>query len=300
VGAAVVFLVAGFHGWAARIHPALWSRPPTPRGAWPLLAKAIREETRGDSFLMVNFNIRSLPMRFYADRRFRRVRTLEEYDREMAERPFSLYVRDMNLPIETVLASRLAGLPCREIASYRLCDLRPSPGGERAEGATSERRAPLLTWGGPLAAAFPGAVALTGYEVTAPAGRPDHAAPLAAFFGTGGGALATGRVVKVRSFWRPARPDLPAWKVFARVTRKQQDGTWLGLPILALSETKRPLLSRWSGRDDFSLESAFLFPDGYPYGECEVRLALYDGGRPVTSVIPGPPVEGLKAVVAGR
>ncbi len=270
-----------------------------PRFAWPLLGRAIRREAPGDAWVMVNFDTQSLPIRFYADRRFRRVRTLEQHDREVSERSFSLYVRDVNLPIEPALESLLDGYPCREIASYRLCDLRTSPDGERAGAAASEGDLPRLTRGGPLLAEFPGAVALTGYEVTAPTERPGRIAPLAAYLGTGEDAWSTGRVIKVRSFWRSARLDLPSWKVFAGVTRKQEDGTWLGLPILALSETKRPLLSNWSGRARFSLESAFLFPDGYPYGEYEVRLALYDGGRPVTPAIPGPPVEGLKAVVAG-
>ncbi len=270
-----------------------------PRCAWPLLGQEIGRRAPPGTRLMTNFRISSHPLIFYIDRPHRTVLTLSSFQDRLPQGGFTLYVRDMNIPLDPDFEERLSEYPSVDVASYRIYDMRAPPGSEPVDGAAAGPQRATRRFGGPLEADFAGVVSLTGFEVEIPAEKPRPLPFVRSFFGSGGGSMTPDRVIRMTSFWSALKSDLPHWRVFASISRKQPDGTYRGLPLAYIQEEKHPLISRWKDRDYFRIESAFVFVDGLPAADYEVRLALYDGSRPVTPLLPGPPRPGLKSVVAG-
>jgi 4-amino-4-deoxy-L-arabinose transferase-like glycosyltransferase len=267
--------------------------------AWPFLGKEMARGTSGGSRLMANFRVTSAPLRFYADRPIRVVLGFEELEALLPRGLHTRYVQDRNIPIEPALEARLREHPSRDVLSYRIYDLERSRPESSAATAGPGLPEGASVWGSPLEVEFPGTLRLTSYEVITPPAPPDPVSWTRRFLGSYGGSLSSARVVLVQSTWDSLTDDLPDWSLFVAVARPKADGSWTGLPLLTVPEHKRPRIARWSGHSRFRIETAFLFPVGFPAAEYQVRFLLYDGGRPITPTIPGPPVQGLKAVVAG-
>jgi 4-amino-4-deoxy-L-arabinose transferase-like glycosyltransferase len=267
-----------------------------PGYAWPILGKEIAAQAPAGSTILSNFvfdPIRSSALRFYADRRTAVATSLPAFEERLAGDGPALFVRDLNTPIDPALEGRLSTFPSRQVAMFRIHDLRGSNAVVVAEAEESERLIPLQ-------ADFGGKIRLTGYAVAPPSAPPPHPGLVQRYLGLRGAAVSAARVVRVTSSWSVTGAAPPPWKMIGGLTRQTGPDLWISLPSLLLPEQRDRTLAIWGDRRELRVESAFFLEPGSPAGEWEVRLGLFDRGNAVAPDMPGPPVAGRKIVIAGK
>jgi hypothetical protein len=275
-----------------------------PGYAWPILGKEIAAQAPPGSTILSNFvfdPIRSSALRFYADRRTAVATSLPAFEERLAGDGPALFVRDLNTPIDPALEGRLSTFPSRQVAMFRIHDLRGANAGVAAEEMEPEPEPEpeperLL----PLQADFGGKIRLAGYAVAPPPAPPPRPGLVERYLGLRGDAISAARVVRVTSSWSVTGAAAPPWKMIGGLTRQTGPDLWISLPSLLLPEQRDRTLAIWGDRRELRVESAFFLEPGSPAGEWEVRLGLFDRGNAVAPDMPGPPVAGRKIVIAGK
>lgn len=267
-----------------------WLADEQPQYTGKVLGEEIARRTPSRSSIMANFLMLDCRLRFYADRLAVLTTDRERFDRLARDGGYALYVRNLDIPLEPGLEAKLEEHPSLRLGAFRLYDL---------QGATIfSDPEPRTSAFGPLDGRFGDKVALTGYEVTLPVDPPEPLPWWRVFLGGPVDPNERPRIIEVSSTWSQIDPELPDWTLFEALDYDQRPGK--SLPLLRLPELRHPVLSRWQGYGSFHIESAFLFPPGYPRGEYALRFGVSDHGRSVPLVVPGPPRPWLKVMNAGR
>jgi len=268
------------------------------RYSWPLLGSLTAEMAPGESSLMSNVPMKSFPMAFYLDRAFIQVNSLSQLLKQSTDSASTLYLREMNSPIPPDLAEFLSGRRSVDLSTLRLYSL-ADPGG----GAMDPDEKPAFpgpeAWRGTLAADFGGVVRLTSYRVDGPVSEFTPISNTALFLGLRPGTLSRDRIVRVTTFWSTEENVLPDWKIFLTLPRRTTAGPKVSLPLIALDEPKRPMLSQMSGQKQFQIHAAFMFEGDSPPGDYDLCVALFDGTRAIKPVQPGKPRSGIGYVPIG-
>jgi len=290
VAAPLIHLVAGgLDGTAAlRANP--------PGCAWPILGREIAVRAPRGSPILSNFPfapLRSAPLRFYADRRTIVVTSLASFEERLGHEDPALFVRFLDLPMESALEERLRAFPSHDLGIFRIHDLREGAPAGGPETAPAEELVPLD-------ADFAGRMRLTGYSITLPtAPPPPPRGLLATYLAAGAGEVSGARLVRITSRWSVTGATIPHWSMIAGLTRESGPDEWISLPSLLTPELREISIDAWGERREFLMESAAYLEPGRTPGPWEIRFGLFDRGEAVPPEIPGRPLEGREVVVAG-
>jgi 4-amino-4-deoxy-L-arabinose transferase-like glycosyltransferase len=256
--------------------------------SWTLLGNMIAEMAPGESSVMSNLLTYSYPTAFYVDRTIIQVSSVSQLLRQSSHSESTIYLREMNSPIPPDLDEFLSGRRSVDLATMRIYNLADPGSGTKDPDEQVAFRGPEA-WRGTLAAEFGGVVRLTSYRVDGPLSELAPVSKAGLFLGLRAGTLSRDRIVRVATFWSTEANELPDWRVYLTMKSRSGADPEVSLPIIALDEAKRPMLSSRSGQKQFQIHGAFMVEADSPPGEYDLYVAVYDGTQAVTPVLPGPP-----------
>jgi hypothetical protein len=300
VGAATAgLIVAGLAGHAlvsARQADVL--RGETTGYAWPLVGREVARLTAKEAHIMANFPFRDAPLRFYADRPSSTVKTTEAFDQLSGQRPYELYVRDLNVPIAPELERLLGELACREVAAFVLCALVPGSATAVAIAPEAAAIAPRQWMSAPLEAAFGTALRLTDYAWSAPSARAPRQGPWARLLGLADEKFLHDRIVRVRSRWTILEAPSPPWRISTVMTVEPPGGPVSLLPDAGLPFQRGRHIPPPAAGERLDIESAFVIPDGVQVDNVRLRWSVSAGARGIPPEFPGKPGSQAKVAVS--